>query len=133
MYEGGSMRIMIGGKKIFHEISAKFSTSKDFKETASKDTGGKTSTPGTKGWSLTANTLVANSAAQAEEDLASLLAAYNNDDLLAVQFVSDVAGETGISGNVYIESIAIDSTNDEIVTGDFSFKGDGDFTVITAA
>lgn len=129
VYKGKLMRLKIGTKTIFHETSVKFNTSKDFNELASKDITGKEVTPGSYTWGLSCESLIADSVASAQEDLVSLLTAFQADTLLAVQFTSDVSGEVVISGNVYVETCDVDATNEEGVTGSFAFKGDGDFTV----
>ena len=131
IYEGTTMRIKIGSKTIFHEVSATLTSSIDFKEVASKDTNGKLVTPGAQSWSMTANTLIANSTTQ--EDLSSLYAAHSGKTAVTIEFTTDVSGDVVFSGSAYVESISIDATNEEVVTGDFSFKGDGDLTMGTVA
>ena len=127
------MRIKIGTKTIFHEVNATLDSNIPFKEVASKDTTGVVSTPGTQAWGLSCNTLIANSAAGAQEDIASLYAAHVAKTLVTVQFSTDVTGDVVFSGSVYIEKFTLDSTHEEEVKGDFSFKGDGALTIGTVA
>ena len=131
VYSGTTMRIKIGSKTIFHETKATFTTSRDFNELASKDINGKEVTPGSYTWSLTCDALIANSTTQ--EDLASLDVAYQAKTLVTMEFSTDVSGDVVYSGSAYVESYNVDAANEEGVTGSFSFKGSGDYTLGTVA
>jgi len=130
-YSGTTMRIKIGGKTIFHETKATFSTSRNFNECASKDINGKEVLPGNYDWSLTCDNLIANSSTQ--EDISTLDVAYQAKTLLDIEFSTDVTADVVYTGTAYIESYNIDSVNEECVSGSFSFKGSGDYTLGTVA
>lgn len=129
IYEGTTMRIKIGSKTIFHETDAKLTSSIPFKEVASKDTTGVISTPGTQSWSLSCNTLIANTIASAQEDVATLYATHAGKTAITVEFSTDVTGDVVFSGSAYVETFNLDATHEEVVTGDFNFKGDGALTI----
>lgn len=129
IYDGTTMRLKFGTKVLFHEVNAKFSTSKEFKELASKDINGKQTTPGSYTWSLSCDSLIANGDGSTQEDVKTLLDYYLADTLVAVEFSTNVAADIVLAGNVYISQCDIDATNEEGVTGSFSFTGNGDFTV----
>jgi len=127
IYSGTIMRIKVGTKTIFHETKATFTTSRDFNELASKDINGKEVTPGSYSWSLTCDNLIANSTTQ--EDVATLDVQYQAKTLVDLEFSTDVSGDVVYTGKAYIDSYNIDATNEEGVTGSFSFKGSGDYSL----
>ena len=127
-YSGTTMRIKIGTKTLFHETDATFQSSLELKELASKDITGTEHLPGKIDWSLSCSSLIGNEATL-QEDLATLSASHLAKTKLAVTFSTDVTGDVIYSGDVYIESLSIKATNNDTVTGDFNFKGDGIYTV----
>ena len=133
LYEGTTMRIKIGGKTLFHETDCSLSSSIAFKDVASKDTSGVISIPGAQTWSISTNSLVAESALAAQEDLKTLYATHVGKTKVTVEFTTDVSGDVVFTGQAYIETYNLKSTHEETVTGDFNFKGDGDLSMGTVA
>ena len=131
LLQGTTMRIKKGTKTLFHETDASLSSTIDFKEVASKDTDGKLVTPGTQSWSLTANALVANDAGALQADLAELYNDHKNKILVTIEFSTQVSGDIIFSGSAYVETFNVQATNEEEVTGDFSFKGNGALAIGT--
>jgi len=127
--EGVNMRITVDGKEIFHEVSADLSASTDFKEVASKDTSGKLSSPGSQSWSIPIEALYDNDGTT-QEDLFSLATLWNAKTKVAVVLTTGVIGDVSFSGDAYIESFSTNATNEEFVTCSFTFRGDGDLTII---
>ncbi|MEM9685301.1 MAG: hypothetical protein AAF934_00080 [Bacteroidota bacterium] len=133
-YRGRNLRISVEGEVIYHATECSFSTSKDFEEIATKDTNGKEQYPGDHGWSLSTNYLVADRpGGGTQQDVSTLLGFYQNNTLLTVEFTTGVTGDIVISGSAYIDNCNITSTVNQVVSGDFSFLGNGDFTVGTVA
>jgi len=130
--EGVNMRITVGGKEIFHEVSADLSFQTDFKEVASKDTSGKLVSPGSSSWNIPVEALYDNDGTT-QEDLFTLSTLAINKTEVAVTLTTGVSGDVVYSGNAYIESFNTNATNDEYVTCSFSFKGNGDLTVARVA
>lgn len=133
LYDGTTMRIKIGTKVLFHETNAKLNSTIPFKEVASKDTAGTLSTPGTQSWSISCSSLIANGDGSTQEDLATLYASHKAKTLVSIEFSTDVSGDVVFAGSAYIENYNVDSSNDEEVKGDFSFKGDGELTIAVVA
>ena len=133
LYQGTTVRIKVDGKTIFHETDATLSSSIDFKEVASKDTAGKLKIANVQTWSLACNTLIANSAASAQEDIKSLYDTHKAKTLVAIEFSTDVTGDVVFSGNAYVGTFNISATNEEEVTGDFNFEGDGELSIAVVA
>ena len=129
IYQGATMRISVGGKTIFHEVGASLSSTIDFKEVASKDTAGKLKVANTQTWSLSCNTLIANSALAAQMDVKTLYDAHKAKTLVTVEFTTDVVGDVVFSGSAYVGTFNVDATNEAEVTGDFSFEGDGGLSI----
>jgi predicted secreted protein len=128
-YQGTTMRILIGTKQIFHETDASLSSSLDFKEVASKDTLGKEKTPGSQSWSLSCNSLIGNSSLSVQEDITTLYGYHKAKTLVTIQFTTDISGDVVFSGTAYVGTFNVQATNDEVVTGDFSFEGSGELSI----
>lgn len=126
--EGVNMRITVGGKEIFHEVSADLSAATDFKEVASKDTSGKLSAPGAQSWNIPIEALYDNDGTT-QEDLFTLATLWKDKTQVAVTLSTNVSGDVIFSGNAYIESFNTNATNEEYITCSFSFKGNGDLTI----
>lgn len=126
--EGVNMRIKVGGKEIFHEVSADLSATTDFKEVASKDTSGKLVSPGAQSWNIPIEALYDNDGST-QEDLFTLATLWKNKTEVAVTLSTNVVGDVIFSGNAYIDGFTTNATNEEFITVSFSFKGNGDLTV----
>jgi len=127
LYSGTTMRIKIGTKTIFHETGVSLDSNVDFKEATSKDITGALQVAGKHSWSVSLNSLVANDGTT-QEDIATLFGYHINGTQVAVEFSTFVTGDAKFSGNAYVSSFKIDAQNEDIVTGDFSFVGDGALT-----
>jgi len=133
LLQGTTMRIKKGTDTLFHETNATLDSTLDFKEVASKDTGGKIQTPGSHSWNITCDKLIANDAGAAEADGLELFQDHLAKTLVTIEFSTSVSGDIVFSGQAYVSQCNISSTNDEEVTGSFTFLGSGDLTVGTVA
>lgn len=118
------MRIKIGTNEVYHETDATLNWQREFKEIASKDTTGVENTPGKSSWSLSSNAYARN-APGTENDLKVISDAAQGGTLVDVEFTDGISGNVMYSGQAYIESFSVKSTNDETVTFDYSLKGNG--------
>lgn len=132
LVEGINMRIEVAGKQIFHEVSAGLDAVTDFKETASKDTGGKKSTPGAQSWNIPIEALYENDGT-VKEDPYTLGLIWKNKTLVAITLTTGVVGDVIYSGNAYIENFGLQAQNEEVVTYSWSFKGDGELNIARVA
>lgn len=130
---GTSFRVLVDDKTIAHETEASLSSSLDFKEVATKDTDGIEKTPGNQSWSISCNNLVMTDATTTQQTIATLYALHKDKTKVAIQFTTNDTGDMVFSGYAYIGTFNITSTNDENVSGDFSFEGTGGLTLGTVA
>lgn len=134
LIQGANMRIKKGTKTLFHETNATLDSTIDFKEVASKDTTGKIKTPGTQSWSASCEKLISADAdaGATEANVKELIDDHIAKTLIDFEFSSG-SGNIVLSGQAYISQFSISSTNDEEVTGSFSFEGSGALTPTIAA
>ena len=129
-YKGSLMRVKIGTNTIFHETDCTVDLKRDMKSIGSKDVDGDLVTPGKKSFTISGSAIAKNKDTNANnEDLNTLLAAYDNGTEISVTVADGVTGNAVISGNAYIESIKITAQDEEIVKYDFSFVGNGAATI----
>lgn len=133
MYKGKAFRIKKDGKTIFHETDFKLSSSLDFSEIASKDTDGKEFVAKDIEWTISCNSLIADSDSDTQIDAAALYADHIGKTLVALEFTNDTTGEMVFSGNAYVSQFDLDSTYDDVVKGSFSFKGTGTLAIATVS
>ena len=131
-YEGSALRIQIGTKTIIHEVECKLDLKRDMKEIGSKDVDGNLVMPGKKSFTLTGKAIAKNSDGT-QEDINSLLAAYDAGTEIGITLADDVTGNIAITGKAYIESISINAKDEEVVDYDFSFVGNGAAGIGTTA
>ncbi len=130
-YQGSALRIKIGTKTIFHEVECKLDFKRDMKEIGSKDVTGTLVSPGKKSFTLTGKAIAKNSDGSTQEDINSLLTAYDAGTEIDITLADGVSGNIAITGKAYIESISVNSKDEEIVDYDFSFVGNGAATIGT--
>jgi TP901-1 family phage major tail protein len=130
--DGKLMRITVGGKEIFHEVSVSLSGGTEFKDVATKDTSGTESTPGSKSWTASVEG-VASADSTTEHDLKAMVDLWNAQTLSAITVTDSVSGNIEFSGNAYIENWSVDAANEESVTFSYSLKGSGALTVGSVA
>jgi len=83
--DGKLMRITVGGKEIFHEVSVSLSGGTEFKDVATKDTSGTESTPGSKSWTASVEG-VASADSTTEHDFLFFINGQDMEhDALAIQ------------------------------------------------
>lgn len=131
-YEGSALRIQIGTKTIIHEVECKLDLKRDMKEIGSKDVDGNLVLPGKKSFTLTGKAIAKNSDGT-QEDINSLLAAYDAGTEIGITLADGVTGNIAITGKAYIESISINAKDEEVVDYDFSFVGNGAAGIGTTA
>ncbi|CAL2077766.1 conserved hypothetical protein [Tenacibaculum sp. 190524A02b] len=123
-YNGSKMRITIDGDHVFHETDATLSYDVDFKEIASKDTDGVENSPGKDSWSLASSAYVKNTE-DTKLDIKVLTDVALLKKKVSVAFTDGAIGHVVYSGNAFISNFSIKSTTDEVVTFDYTLKGDG--------
>lgn len=129
IYKGKNVRFSFDGKTLFHATSCAVSTTTTLEGIATKDTDGTVSTPSNYEWSITTNALVADKAlASSQTDFMELLDLQLAGQAIQVEMTTGVAGDFLLSGEVYIESSNITAEVGNSVSGDFSFKGNGNLT-----
>lgn len=128
-YKGKNVRFSFDGKTLFHATSCSVSVSTNIDSIATKDTNGSMNTPGNYEWSLTTSALVADKpAGTTQTDFMELLTLQLAGTEIEVEFTTGTEGDFILSGKVYIESTSISAETEGSVSGDFSFKGNGDLT-----
>ncbi len=131
-YSGSAMRLKIDTKQIFHESDLTLNANSDFKEIASKDTDGVQNSPGRKSWDLSSSAYAINSDGT-KADIKTITAAWQDQQLVDVEFTDGQAGNLMFSGKAYIENFSVKATTDETVSFDYSLKGDGSLTIAESA
>jgi hypothetical protein len=128
IYRGKNVRIAVNGKAIFHATSCSLGLTTTLEEIATKDTNGTISTPGSYAWTLGTSSLVADkdTANVAQTDFMGVLGLQLAGTEVDIEFTSNEIGDFILSGKAFIESCNITSEIGNTVTGDFSFKGNGD-------
>jgi hypothetical protein len=135
IYNGSNVRLSYNGKVLYHTTSCKLQISTKLEEIATKDTNGSVVTPGNYAWNISAESLVADKPSASTTQLGAMeivdfqLAKTELD----IEFTSSVSGDWMYAGSVFVESADIDATVDQVMTGSFSFKGNGDLTKTTVA
>lgn len=120
-YKGKTFRVTVGSKQIMHEIEFNFGATTEFQDLASKDVE-QAFNAGKSTYTLTGNGYADNSTADAQEDIAALFAWQAAKTTKAYEIADSVSGNLTISGDAYLETIEITSTNDEVVTYSFTLK-----------
>jgi len=129
IYRGKNVRFSFEGKTLFHATSCALSVSTTLESIATKDTNGTKSVPGNYDWSITTSALVADKpTSSTQTDFMELLSMQLAGTAIDIEFTTGETGDFLLSGTVYIESSNITAEVGNSVSGDFSFKGDGDLT-----
>lgn len=119
--KGSALRVKVATKTIQHEIDFSYSETTEFQDLASKDVENAV-IAGKSTYSLSGNGYADNSAGDAQEDMASLFAWRAAKDSKAIEISDGVSGNISISGTAYLESVEIQSTNNEVVTYSWTMK-----------
>jgi hypothetical protein len=126
--KGKNLRLKIEGKVAFHATECSWSTSMEFEDIATKDTMGKVSIPGDFEFSASTSMLLAEKAVGGtQHDVYDLLDLYKTQEVVEIEFTKI------IKANYYIQQCDISANTGSAATGNFSFKGTGDFTIETVA
>lgn len=129
IYKGKEVRFKFNDKTLYHATSCNVSITTALEGIATKDTDGTVSVPSNYEWSITTNSLVADKpAASTQSDFMDILTLQLAGTEIDVEFTTGVTGDFILSGKVYVESSNIAAEVGASVTGDFSFKGNGDLT-----
>lgn len=129
IYKGKNLRFSFEDKTLFHATTCSLSVSTTLESIATKDTSGTLSVPGNYEWSLSTSALVADKpTSSTQTDFMDLLALQLAGTEIDVEFTTGESGDFVLSGKVYIESSSITAETGNSVSGDFSFKGNGDLT-----
>ena len=84
--------------------------------------------PGKKSWSLSSNAYAHNTQ-DLQNGLIDISQAWQSQTLVEISFTDGVQGHMIYTGQAYIESFSIKATTDEVVTFDYSLKGNGVLTI----
>lgn len=129
IYKGKNVRFSFEDKTLFHATTCSVSISTTMESVATKDTDGTVSVPGNYEWSLTTSALVADKpAGSSQTDFMEMLALHLAGTEIDVEFTTGETGDFVLSGKVFIESTSITAETGNSVSGDFSFKGNGNLT-----
>jgi|SRR5690554_744969 len=129
IYKGKNLRFSFEDKTLFHATTCSLSVSTTLESIATKDTSGTLSVPGNYEWSLSTSALVADKpTSSTQADFMDLLALQLAGTEIDVEFTPGESRDFVLSGKVYIESSSITAETGNSVSGDFSFKGNGDLT-----
>lgn len=129
IYKGKNVRFSFEGKTLFHATSCSVSISTTLESIATKDTSGSMSVPGNYEWTMSTSALVADKpTSSSQTDFMDLVGLQLAGTEIDVEFTTGTTGDFILSGKVYIESSSISAEVGNSVTGDFSFKGNGDLT-----
>src|SRR5690606_30087307 len=127
IYKGKNVRFSFEGKTLFHATTCSVSVSTTLESVATKDTNGTISIPGEYEWTLSTSALVADKpASSTQTDFMDLLELQLAGTEIDVEFTTGTTGDFILSGKAYIESSSINAETGNSVSGDFSFKGNGD-------
>lgn len=132
-YEGAVMRIKLDTKEVLHEVDADIQASTDFKDVASKDTGGKISTPGAQSFTISCNTSLLDNDGTTQEDLFTMATKWKAKTKHAVTFTTGTSGDVIFSGDVYIESFSSGAVNEESSSASYTLRGTGELTIAQVA
>ncbi|WKW47261.1 phage tail tube protein [Myroides sp. JBRI-B21084] len=133
IYKGKNVRFSLNGKTLFHATTCSISISTTLESIATKDTNGTLSVPGNYEWSMSTSALVADKpAGSTQSDFMDLLALQLSGAEIDIEFTTGEAGDFLLKGKVFIESSSINAETGNSVSGDFSFKGNGDLTPLIA-
>lgn len=130
IYKGKEVRFKFDDKTLYHATSCALSITTSLEGIATKDTDGTVSVPSNYEWSITTNALVADKPASSttQSDFMDILALQLAGTPIDVEFTDGASGSWVLSGQVYVESANITAEVGNSVSGDFSFKGNGDLT-----
>lgn len=129
IYKGKNVRFSFEGKTLFHATTCSVSVSTTLESIATKDTNGTISIPGNYEWTLSTSALVADKpTSSTQTDFMDLLELQLAGTEIDVEFTTGTTGDFILSGKAYIESSSINAETGNSVSGDFSFKGNGDLT-----
>lgn len=130
IYKGKNVRFRFNGKTLYHATSCGLSITTTLEGIATKDTDGTVSTPSNYEWSITTNALVADkpAASTTQVDFMDIISLQLAGTEIDIEFTTEVTGDFVLSGKVYVENGNITAEVGNSVSGDFSFKGNGNLT-----
>jgi hypothetical protein len=129
IYKGKNVRFSFDGKSLYHATSCKLSITTRLEEIATKDTTGAMSISDGYNWSISTESLVASKPVDStESDFMDILDLQLAEAVILVEFTDGETGSFIISGNVRVASSDITAEQGAVMTGSFSFTGDGDVT-----
>lgn len=131
-YKGKNLRATVAGGSIFHSTDCTFSTSKSLESIATKDTDGEEVIDSNYSWTMSINSLVANTeTGSSQKSTKDILDAYQAGTSVAVEFTTNIVDDFIITGNALIESCEIASPVNGAATFTVSLRGNGNFTTAT--
>jgi len=131
IYDGSLLRIVIGGKTVYHAQDCEVSMELSTRERSSKDIEGLQTAPDIISWSGSGSALgVMDLPAAVTNSLnfEGLFDAMNAKALLAVELTlgGDAApGDVVYKGSAYLTSLSLNATNREDATASYSLTGSG--------
>lgn len=131
IYKGKNVRLRIGDKVLYHSTTAQITITSNTTEIATKDTNGTIVTPDNYSWTASMEALWSNKpdGSSTQLDPKDLLTHQLANDLLTLEFTTDVEGDDTYSGSCYVTSTDLGAEVGNSATASFQFTGSGDLTV----
>lgn len=126
-----SVKIKVAGNVIAKAMNGTLSLGHSLNTSVNKDDlGWEKSTPGARNWSLTGDCEFAFDDGHGANDI---VAAIINRTPVAVEFSSDIQGDTEFTGNAYVESFELSGDAETNLSYSYALKGTGAlaYTAIT--
>lgn len=129
-YKGKLLRFSFEGKHLYHATSCELNIDMKMEDIATKDTNGTISEASNYSWTLSTDCLVANkpAASTTHSDVADIVDFLLAGTELDVEFTTDVTGDFVYAGKALVQNAKITAQVENVATGSFSFKGNGDLT-----
>ena len=128
-YKGKLLRFSFEGKTLFHATSCELSIDTKLEDIATKDTDGTISEASNYSWSISTECLVANKPVSSTQSDALDIVAYQLAGTeIDVEFATSVVGDFVLAGKVLVQNAKITAQVDNVATGSFTFKGNGNLT-----
>lgn len=132
--KGKNLRIIVGGKPLFHATECSLSITRDLEEIATKDTDGKEQLAGDYSWTMSTSALVnVDAGVTTHTKVETLVDAVLSGDTVTIEFTTDTTGERVYSGSAFVTQADLTAANGSVATGSFSFTGNGDLTAANVA
>lgn len=131
IYKGKNVRLRIGDKTLYHSTTAQITITSNTTEIATKDTNGTIVTPDNYSWTASMESLWANKpdGSTTQLDPKDLITHQLANDLLTLEFTTDVQGDDTYSGSCYVTQTDLGAEVGNSATASFQFTGSGDLTV----